>query len=54
MATFNKVLAVIVLQKYTGAANNTKKEVLIAAYQGIENHYIRKKFTSIFVVFNSI
>ena len=32
MATFNKVLAVIVLQEYARAANNAKKEVLIAAY----------------------
>ena len=38
MATFNKVLAVVVLQKYVRAANNTKKEVLIAAYQGLENY----------------
>ena len=32
MAIFNKVLAVIVLQEYTRAANNTKKEALVAAY----------------------
>ena len=38
MATFNKVLTVIVLQEYTRAANNTKREVLIAAYQGLENY----------------
>ena len=38
MATFNKVLAVIVLQEYTRAANNAKREVLIAVYQGLENY----------------
>ena len=32
MATFNKVLAVIVLQEYIKAANNTKKEASVAAY----------------------
>ena len=32
MATFNKVLTVIVLQKYTRAAKNTKREVLVVAY----------------------
>ena len=32
MATFNKVLAAIILQEYTRAANNTKREVLVAAY----------------------
>ena len=32
IATFNKVLAVIVLQEYVRTAKNTKKEVLIAAY----------------------
>ena len=37
MATFNKILAVIVLQKYTGAAKNAKREVLVAAYQGLKN-----------------
>ena len=39
MATFNKVLAAVILQKYTKAANNAKKEVLVIAYQGLENHY---------------
>ena len=29
---FNKVSAVVVLQKYARAANNTKREVLVAAY----------------------
>ena len=38
MATFNKVLAVIVLQEYTKAAKNAKREVSVAAYQGLENH----------------
>ena len=38
MATFNKVLAAIVLQKHTRAANNAKREILIAAYQGLENY----------------
>ena len=38
MATFNKVLAVIVLQEYAKVANNTKKEISVAAYQGLENH----------------
>ena len=37
MATFNKILAVIVLYEYIRAANNTKREVLVAAYQGLEN-----------------
>ena len=38
MVTFNKVLAVVVLQEYARAAKNTKKEVLVAAYQGLENY----------------
>ena len=38
MATFNKVLAAIVLQEYARAANNAKKKVLIAAYQGLKNY----------------
>ena len=38
IATFNKVLAVVVLQEYARAANNIKREVLVAAYQGLENH----------------
>ena len=32
ITTFNKVLAAMVLQEYTRAANNTKRKVLIAAY----------------------
>ena len=38
IATFNKVLAVIVLQEYIRVANNTEKEVLVAAYQGLEDY----------------
>ena len=32
MATFNKILAAVVLQEYTRVANNAKREVLVAAY----------------------
>ena len=38
MATFNKVLAAAVFQEYARAANNAKREILVAAYQGLENH----------------
>ena len=38
MATFNKISAAVVLQEYTRAANNAKKEVSVAAYQGLENY----------------
>ena len=38
IATFNKILAVVVLQEYARAANNTKKKILVAAYQGLENY----------------
>ena len=38
MATFNKVLAKAILQKYAQAADYAKREVLIAAYQGLENY----------------
>ena len=38
IATFNKVLAAVVLQEYVRAANNAKKEALVAAYQGLENY----------------
>ena len=38
MATFNKVSAAMVLQEYAKAANNTEREVLVAAYQGSENY----------------
>ena len=32
IATFNKVLAAVVLQEYARAANNAKKKALVAAY----------------------
>ena len=32
MATFNKISVVVVLQEYIRAANNTKREALVAAY----------------------
>ena len=32
MATFNKVLAVVVFQEYAKAAKNAKREVSVAAY----------------------
>ena len=38
MATFNKVLAAVVLQKYARAAKNAKREVLVVAYQESENY----------------
>ena len=38
IATFNKVSTAVVLQEYAKAAKNAKKEVLVAAYQGLENH----------------
>ena len=38
MATFNKVLAKAILQKYIRAADNIEKEVLVVAYQGLENY----------------
>ena len=38
MATFNKILAAVVLQEYVRVTKNTKREVLVAAYQGLENH----------------
>ena len=38
MATFNKVSAAVVLQEYARAAKNAKREVLVAAYQGLENY----------------
>ena len=38
IAIFNKVSAVVVLQKYARAAKNTKREALVAAYQGLENY----------------
>ena len=38
MAIFNKVLAVVVLWEYIRAAKNTKREVLVAVYQKLENY----------------
>ena len=38
IATFNKVSAAVVLQEYTRAAKNAKREILVAAYQGLENY----------------
>ena len=38
MATFNKVLVKAILQEYAQAANYIKREVLVAAYQGLENY----------------
>ena len=32
MATFNKVLAAVVLQEYARAAKNTKREASVTAY----------------------
>ena len=32
MATFNKVLAAVVFQEYTRAANNAEREASVAAY----------------------
>ena len=32
MATFNKILAVVILQEYIRAANNTKRKALVAVY----------------------
>ena len=39
MVTFNEVSAAVIFQEYIKAANNAKREVLIAAYQGSENYY---------------
>ena len=39
MAIFNKVLVIIVFQEYIRITNNTKKEILVAAYQGLKNYY---------------
>ena len=38
MATFNKILVTVVLQKYARVAKNAKREALVAAYQGLENY----------------
>ena len=38
MATFNKILVKAILQEYTRAADYIEREVLVAAYQGLENY----------------
>ena len=38
MATFNKVSAKAILQEYTQAADYAEREILVAAYQGLENY----------------
>ena len=38
IATFNKILAVVVLQEYARVAKNAKREASVAAYQGLENY----------------
>ena len=38
ITTFNKILAAVVLQEYTKAAKNAKREASVAAYQGLENY----------------
>ena len=38
IATFNKVLVAVVLQEYARVAKNTKREVLVIAYQGLKNY----------------
>ena len=38
IATFNKISAAVVLQEYAKAAKNTKREVLVAAYQRLEDY----------------
>ena len=38
ITTFNKVSAAVILQEYTRAAKNAKKETSVAAYQELENY----------------
>ena len=38
MATFNKILAAVVFQKYARVTKNTKREILVIVYQGLENY----------------
>ena len=38
IVTFNKVLVVIVLQEYTKAAKNTRRDALVITYQGLKNY----------------
>ena len=46
MATFNKILAKAILQEYSQAADYIKREVLVAAYQGLENYQILIYYTT--------
>ena len=45
MVTFNKVLAKAILQEYTQAADYIKREILVTAYQGLENYQILIYYT---------
>ena len=38
IATFNKILAVVVLQEYARVAKNAKRKALVVAYQGLKNY----------------
>ena len=38
MVTFNKILVKAILQEYIQVADYIKREVLVAAYQGLENY----------------
>ena len=38
MATFNKILTKTILQEYTRVADYIKREISVAAYQGLENY----------------
>ena len=46
MATFNKISAKAILQEYARAANYTEREVLVAAYQGLENYLTLVYYTT--------
>ena len=46
MATFNKVSVKAILQEYARAANYTEREVLVAAYQGLENYLTLVYYTT--------
>ena len=39
IAIFNSVLAKVVIQEYIRVTKNIENEVLVAAYQGLENRY---------------
>ena len=45
MATFNKILVKAILQEYTQAANYTEREILVVAYQGLENYQTLAYYT---------